>query len=361
MADIPLQQAILRRTGTGPPTLLAQSPGFQDAWLPELQQLAQDFGDRPEGVRCPRAVFAKPLGKQQVTVVQVGDQPGDDGTPALGFHALLLARADYVRYFGDPFFLAEQFPPTWHLTGPLPELSLAADAQPRRTVAMVQRVLQRVKASALPEGIDPEDEEAMAKYAVANAESPALLGGVQVLVDGGKLVFERSEPDHALLSGLWMLLPNATRGALWPATFAFGNALQFDAVVVPRLERVDRSKYPGYTSEEQAADYPQGRYELALQTAAESGEQNELEMLFARRSWNDTWRLAVQLLVVILVLAIAMNLIFTPSPPPELTPKQRVDRAATAASIVGVHDPLTAAALKLAGDHYFTKDKKDAK
>ena len=85
------------------------------------------------------------------------------------------------------------------------------------------------------------------------------------LVDGGKLVFERPEPDHGLISGLWTLLPTTTRTALWPATYAFGNALQFDAVVVPRAER---ERYPGYTTEEQAADYPPGRYEMQLQTAA---------------------------------------------------------------------------------------------
>jgi hypothetical protein len=201
----------------------------------------------------------------------------------------------------------------------------------------------------------------MAAHATANAESPALLGGVQVLVDGGKLVFERPEPDHGLISGLWTLLPTTTRTGLWPATYAFGNALQFDAVVVPRAER---ERFTGYTTEEQAADYPQGRYELQLQTAAEANDQPELDALFARRSWNDTWKLAVQLLVVIVVLAIAMNLIFTPTPPPEpqeLTPKQRADRASTAAAVVGVRDPFTAYAIKLGGDHYYKKDKKDAK
>ncbi len=360
MPDIPIQQAVLRRAGAGQPEVLARSPGFLDAWLPEAQRLATDFGDRPAGVRCPRAVFAQPLGKEHVAVVQVGDQPGD-GTPALGFHVLTLQRAEYVRCLGDPFFLAEQFPPAWHLTGELAALAVASDAQPRRTVAQVQRVLQRVKAAALPEGIDPEDEAAMAAHAVANAESPALLGGVQVLVDGGKLVFERPEPDHALLSGLWTLLPNTTRGELWPATFAFGNALKFDALVVPKLERNDRGQFSGYTSEEQAADYPQGRYELQLQTAAEAGDQQELDLLFARRSWNDTWRLAVTLLVVIGVLAVGMNLL-NPSPRkqeepepklPQLTDKQRVDRASAVAGIVGVGDPITAEAMLRAASQKF--------
>ena len=226
---------------------------------------------------------------------------------------------------------------------------------------MVQRVLQRVKAAALPEDVDPENEEAIAKHAIQNAESPALLGGVQVLVDGGKLVFQRSEPDHGLISGLWTLLPTMTRGELWPATFAFGNALQFDALVVPHFER---PQYPGYTGEEQAADYPQGRYELQLQTAAEAGDQQELDLLFARRSWNDTWRLAMTLLVVIGVLVVASNLIFTPTPPapprqlPPLTKKELVDRASTVAGAVGVHDPFTAAALLEGGHHFYPREGK---
>ena len=57
---------------------------------------------------------------------------------------------------------------------------------------------------------------------------PALLGGVQILVDGGKLVFLRPAPDPGLIRGLWTLLPGPMRTALWPATFAFGNALGFD-------------------------------------------------------------------------------------------------------------------------------------
>ena len=46
-------------------------------------------------------------------------------------------------------------------------------------------------------------------------------------------------------------------------------------------------------TDEQARDYPEGRYELALQTAAESGDQAELNRLFARRSSLDTIRIGL--------------------------------------------------------------------
>jgi len=57
-----------------------------------------------------------------------------------------------------------------------------------------------------------------------------LLGGTQILLDGGRLVFERSSPDAVILRSLWALLPTRERCELWPASFAFSNVHQFDAV-----------------------------------------------------------------------------------------------------------------------------------
>ena len=141
---------------------------------------------------------------------------------------------------------------------------------------------------------------------VENSESPALLGGVQVLVDGGRLFFRRPGPDMNLLKGLWTLLPTSTRCRLWPASFAFGNHLQFDAVVLPRLEP---SELEGYTSEEQAIDYPEGRYELSLQTAAETGDQQQLDQLLRRRSVWETWRLGLCLLALMIGLMLVSKFI----------------------------------------------------
>src|SRR5207253_9482251 len=107
---------------------------------------------------------------------------------------------------------------------------------------------RRVKASALREDDEPEAPDF--ERTVENSESPALLGGVQVLVDGGRLVFARPKGDLALVESLWTLLPDRTRGKLWPASFAFSNELGFDVIVVPR---VDESQFEGYTTEEQAA------------------------------------------------------------------------------------------------------------
>ena len=71
------------------------------------------------------------------------------------------------------------------------------------------------------------------------------------------------------------------------------------------MPHADPAAYPGYLTEPMAGDYPEGRYELAVQTAAESGNQSALDRLFARRSSRQTLQLALALLVVMMGLAIA--------------------------------------------------------
>ncbi len=233
-------------------------------------------------------MLARPLGKRHVAVVQVADQGSDDaGRPgALGFYLLVLTRATYRTLGGDPFALAERFPPPWQTRGELPTLVLPETLLPR-TVDGVQRVLKR-------------------------EDSAPLLGGAQALVDGGQLVFERAAPDTELLRSLWVLLPTSTRCDLWPASFAFGNALCFDVLVVPRADGPD---FAHYLTEQQAGDYPEGRYELHVQIAAEAGDQRELDALFARRSRTETWRLGLIILGLCLVLLLVLKGLPSPLPP----------------------------------------------
>src|SRR5262249_49338633 len=79
-----------------------------------------------------------------------------------------------------------------------------------------------------------------------------------------------------------------------------------DVLVVPRA---NPEEYVEYVREEQAGDYPEGRYELALQVAAEAGDQRDLDALFARRSSAQMLRLCVLLLIVMALLAVAMNVL----------------------------------------------------
>jgi hypothetical protein len=306
MDDIQIEQALWIGSN-GRFRLLGRSTGFLDEWLADAEELCAAFGERPAGVDCPSCVFAQPFGKKHVAVVQVADQnqpspPSSDVGQAfqpevshengphkietkdvkiaLGFRQLVFSRKAYPLLGANPFALAGQFPPPWGQRGDLPALSKQPTVHPR-TVEEVQQVLK-------------------------SSDSPALLGGVQALIDGGRLVFQRPAPDTALLQNLWMLLPASNRCELWPASFAFGNALRFDAVVT---SRPNRDAYDDYLTEDQAADYPQGRYEFNLQVAAEAGDQAELNALFGRRSRAQTWRLGWLLVGAMLILLLLMSIV----------------------------------------------------
>jgi hypothetical protein len=339
MSEIAIEQAQFRRDDNGPPYLQVRSPGFEDDWLPGVERLLVGFGVRTPGVACPAAVFAQPLGVLHVAVIKVADRPDGSG---LLYHVLVCRRPDYERFLGNPFALARQVVATREGDGPLPTLTMPHRPPPPRTVVQVQSVLRRVKAGALKENEDPEHPDF--QRTTDNSESPALLGGVQVLVEGGKLVFERPAPDPDLVEGLWTLLPQSTRARLWPASFAFGNALGFDVLVVPRLYAAD---YEGYTSEDQAADYPAGHYETALQVAAETGNERDLDALLNRRSGGETVRLGWTLLVAVALLALAPRLLdLFESAPPTLDSNEK---AAVAAGMVAAGDPWTALGLRLYG------------
>ncbi|MHB1424134.1 MAG: GAP1-N2 domain-containing protein [Gemmataceae bacterium] len=282
MNPFTIEQAIYGGQAAGGYHFLARSPGFREEWLAEAEGLCTGFGERPAGIACPGCVFARPFGRHHVAVVQVADQGSDDtGRPgALGFHLLILPRLLYRDLGGDPFYIAEQFPPLWQARGALPSLTWTAEAPPRRSVAMLQKTLN-----------------------VPN--SATLLGGAQILLDGGRLVFERSAPDAAILRGLWALLPTRERAERWPASFTFSNVHGFDAVVVPRAADAE---YENYITEEKAGDYPEGRYECNLQSAIETGDQQEIDALL-NYNRSRMLRLIVVLLLVVVLLSAAMSVL----------------------------------------------------
>jgi hypothetical protein len=340
MVEIAIEQARFRRHDNGRPSLEAHSPGFLDDWLPRVERLLVGFGIPVPGVACPLATFAQPLGVMHVAVVQVADRGDAHG---LDFYVLVCSRPDYEQYLGDPFLLARRFPPAWEQKGPLATLAMPRRPLPPRSIAQAQSILRRVKAAALKDNEDPEHPDF--QRTTDNSESPALLGAVQVLVEGGKLVFERAAPDPDLVEGLWALLPQSTRARLWPASFAFSNTLGFDVLAVPRLHAAD---FEGYTSEDQAADYPAGHFEVALQIAVENGSQRELDALLNRRSSGETLKLGWTLLVLVVLLALAPRLLdFMQPTPAAFDPKFK---AAAAVGMAAGGDPWTAVALKLYGD-----------
>jgi hypothetical protein len=275
-----IEQALYGGQDAGSYRFLARSPGFRDDWMAEAERLCVGFGERPVGVACPGCVFARPFGRHHVAIVQAADQ-GADATgqlSALGFYLLILPRSLYGELGGDPFYMAEHFPPPWQARGELPSLTWSAGPPPARTAAMLQKVLN-------------------VPY------SATLLGGSQILLDGGRLVFERTAPDAAILRSLWALLPTQERAKLWPASFTFSNVHQFDAVVT---SRATDAEYQHYITEEKAGDYPEGRYECNLQSAIETGDQEEIDGLL-NYSRSRMLRLIVVLFVIVVALTFAMT------------------------------------------------------
>ena len=236
------------------------------------------FGRRPVGVRCPFALFAAPLGKTHVAVVQVADQVAPEGVePPVGFRFLVLTRKLY-QALGDPFAIADRFPAPWPSRGELPDLEWPPEPLPPRKVDQIQAVLKG-----------------------SGDDMSLLLGAAQALIDGGRVLLVSPEPSNELLRGLWQILPTKTRYDLWPATYAFSAELGDHVVVVPEVP----TPWPaGYLTADQCRDYPEGRYELALQIAVEAGNQHELDRLFARRTSQETLRLALYMLGAALVIAV---------------------------------------------------------
>jgi hypothetical protein len=294
-----IEQALYGNPGEGGFRWLARSPGFREDWLEPARALCAQFGDRPAGVPCPRALFVVPFGQKDHALVRVADQGQDEtGRPgALAFRLLIVPRDLYVRLGADPFRIDEAFEPDWQARETLPTLQWTFELPAMRTVAGLARVLD-----------------------VEHDRTAWLLGSAQILVDGGRIWLERPQPEERLVRDLWELLPYANRAELRVATFAFGNAHRFDIAVAPPLRR---GEFTTSTPEDQAGDYPEGRYELALQTAVESGDQAGLEALLLRRSRGQMLRFALVLLVLISAVALVSHM------PPILPPAPSVAQRAT--------------------------------
>ena len=272
--DFSIQQALLAAEPSGPRTV-AKSEGFPFAWEEAARLVVVRFGAKPADTAVSAALFALPIGNTHAAVVQVADLPSG----ILGFHFLILGQPLYSA-LGAPFAIAEHFPPDWPNRGELPVLSWPAEPLPPRRV---------------------EDLDALLKA----GDGPFLLGSTQALIDGGRICLKRSQSSDAAIRTIWQMLPTRSRGELWPATLAFSDELGFSIWAMP----VPPAKLPaGCLTEEQAKDYPEGRYEVAIQSAIESRDQRELNRLLARRSSLETLRLAAMMVAGAVFIAIGVKL-----------------------------------------------------
>ncbi len=274
--SLTILQVLIVRTRSSQ-EVVARSDNILSEWDDLAIKVVMAFGPRPPGVKCSAALFVTPFGQKHIAVVQVADLSSDGDDPPLGFRFLVVEKPLYA-ILGDPFVIADRFPPEWSARRSLPVLEWPPEVT-KRTVEQVRAVLQ-------------------------SGDGPLLLGSAQALVDGARIAWTRSEPDNVFFRGLWLLLPITTRWEVFPATFAFSNELKFHAAALA---------YPAddkrLLDEEQCRDYPEGRYEYALQHAAETGDQEELDRLFARRSSRETLRLALTILALALILLVAKVLI----------------------------------------------------
>ena len=282
---MPFPQALIRRDSDGSLNLELASPGFEPKWNTKVLAVCEDFSADCPGTTIPPVMFVQRLDRNHFMIVRSKAEVGASSGPGR-YHLLLTNQKDYAACRFDPFALAEMFECDWSAKE-LSDLEWQGALPPRRTIADVQQVLKRLN-------------------------GPELLGGCQALLDGSRLLFLRSEPDLNLVRDLWTLLPYGNRLELMPATYAWNNQLKFD-IVVAGGNLAER--FAGYITEDQAGGYPEGRFELSLQTAAESEDQESLDILWGRRSRHDVWRLGILLLAVLGILALAVK-ILAPTPKP---------------------------------------------
>jgi hypothetical protein len=273
-----IPQAVLVRDAAGP-KLVARSPGLTFEAEEAALQASVKFGPRPAGVACPAAVFACPLGRELAGIAQVADRP--DGS--LAFRFLVVHQEHYQRlfypYFADPFRVAADHPPDWSARGELPDLHWSAPADlPGRPVDELQEMLKA-------------------------GDSAALLGATQALIDGSRAAVVRTDGGGTFVQDVWRLLPDRVRADLWPASFAFAPDLGFDLVALPAPAPRE------YLTEDQCRDYPEGRYELAMQAAVESGDQPEVDRLLARKSGREVLRLAVGMVLIAAAAAVLLKVL----------------------------------------------------
>jgi hypothetical protein len=272
--DLRIQQAVALADVRGV-RVTAKSDDFDTA---EAERVAVLFGQRPAGVACPLAHFACPFGRDRVAVVRVEDRSGD----YLGFRFLVLSR-DLYGHLGDPFAVSDRFPVNWLATGPLPELAWPLERLPERTVEQLDAILR-------------------------DGDGPLLLGGAQAVVDGNRVLLKRDAPDERLVRGLWQLLPDRTRAERWPASFAFSDELGFHLAALPAPPPATAAG-PKPLGEEAVKDYPPSSYELNLQIAVESRDRAALRRLLARRTADDTIRIALYMVGFAAVVAVLFRFV----------------------------------------------------
>ncbi len=251
----------------------AQSSNAQDDWQERILAICALFSDnKPEG-DCPELLFVQPVNKDFIGVVRAQGYP-------LMYYFIIVSRELY-DFVHDPFLIAERFPAEWNLRGSIPELEWQPEPWQPRTIDQLTEVFR-------------------------TGDTPFLLGGAQVLVDGGSIRLRGDAPALKTMRDLWLFLPDSVRRIVWPATLAFNNQLGFRLV---GLAPSNRKNTPGMLDEEGVRDYPEGVYESSLHLALQARDESSLQKLLNRRDGSATLRLAFLILILLMVTFILANII----------------------------------------------------
>lgn len=259
---------------TAGPRVVGRSSNILFDWEEEALKFVVRFGQCTEQVESHSGVFVSPMLPNGVSFVGIC-LIRNDGSPDLFRIAIVLHRE---RFEIDPWLFAKQFEQS-NEKGDLETISVDKLWPINRTVDEIQSILK-------------------------SGDSPLLLGSSQALIDGCKIIVNQSEVNHDFIHNLWNLLPNQSRKELSFSTIVFSVENRFDISVMPEEIRPSQ----GFLTAEQVRDYPEGRYELALQLAAESGDQRELDRLFARKTSSQMLKLVISMIAFAFIVIILMKL-----------------------------------------------------
>lgn len=260
---------------TAGPRVVGRSPNISFEWEEEALKFVVRYGQRTEQGESLIGVFASP--KLPNGVSFIGTYLfRNDGSPEV-FRIVIVNHRERIEI--DPWLLAKQFEQS-NEKGDLETISIDQLWPANRTADEIQTILK-------------------------SGDSPLLLGSAQALLDGCKIIVSHSEANHDFIRDLWNLLPNQSRKELSFSTIVFSAENRFDLSVMPEGSR----PLQGFLTAEQVRDYPEGRYELALQLAAESRDQRELDRLFARKTSSQMLKLVISMIAFAFIVIIVMKLI----------------------------------------------------
>ncbi len=136
-----------------------------------------------------------------------------------------------------------------------------------------------------------------------SADSALLLGGAQALMDGAGVRLDAGHEDREVAERLWNLAPLSVRLERTMVIGDPGNILRADLTALSPTTQAQAD----FWNSQRLGDYPEGKYELALQSAIDQGDELSIERHLHRQSPRQVMLTAAFLLVGMIVIGILMS------------------------------------------------------